>query len=72
MDMRYEPTNGRRLTTLIIGALVVWGLLLGLGAYLGLDPATPDRDFRRLWMVAAIVGGFVLSWVGLLALRRRK
>ena len=69
--MRYEPTNRRGLLWLIVGALVFWGLLLALGAYLGLDPQTPKHDFRKLWVVAATTGGFVLFWLAALRLRRR-
>jgi hypothetical protein len=69
--MEHEPTNRRVLLWAIVGGLVAWGCLLGLGAYLGLDPQTPDRDFRRLWMVAATTGGFLVLWLLALAIRRR-
>jgi membrane protein DedA with SNARE-associated domain len=64
--MNHEPSHRRVLLWTIIAALAVWGCLLGLGAYLGLDPQTPDRDFRRLWVVAATTGGFLLFWLLLL------
>jgi len=67
--MDHEPTNRRLLMRLVVGGLVAWGLLLALGAYLGLDPQTPDRDYRRLLVVAATVGGFLVMW--LLALKLR-
>ncbi len=70
--MDHEPTNRRVLLWAIVAALVAWGILLGLGAYLGLDPQTPDRDFRRLWVVAATTGGFLAMWLGALALRGRR
>jgi hypothetical protein len=69
--MDYEPTNRRLLLCAIVAALAVWGGLLALGAYLGLDPQTPDRDFRRLWIVAAMTGGFLALWLGALYFRRR-
>ena len=69
--MQHEPTN-RRLLWYIVGALVLWGSFLGLGAFLGIDPQTPDRDYRRLAVVAATTGGFLALWLGALALRGRK
>jgi 4-amino-4-deoxy-L-arabinose transferase-like glycosyltransferase len=69
--MQHEPTN-RRLLWYIVAGLVAWGILLAIGAYLGLDPQTPDRDYRRLWVVAAMTGGFLALWLGALALRNRK
>jgi hypothetical protein len=70
--MDREPTNSRVLLWSIVGALVAWGALLALGAYLGLDPQTPDNDYRRLWVVAAMTGGFLALWLLALASRRRK
>ncbi|HEX6960875.1 MAG TPA: hypothetical protein VF175_03350 [Lacipirellula sp.] len=70
--MEHEPTNRRLLVWAIIGGVVAWGALLGLGAYLGLDPQTPDRDFRRLWVVAATTSGFLAFWLLMLALKRRR
>jgi len=70
--MKYEQSNRRLLLGAIVAALIAWGCLLALGAYLGLDPQTPDRDFRRLWVVAAMTGGFLALWLGALLLRRRR
>ena len=70
--MEHEPTNRRVLLWAIVGGLTFWGGLLALGAYLGLDPQTPDRDFRRLWVVAATTGGFLAVWLGALAWRGRR
>ena len=70
--MNHEPSNRRVLLWTIIAALAVWGCLLGLGAYLGLDPQTPDRDFRRLWVVGATTGGFLLFWLAMLFWRGRR
>jgi membrane protein DedA with SNARE-associated domain len=69
--MDYEPSNRRLLLWSIVAALAVWGGLLALGAYLGLDPQTPDRDFRRLWVVAATTSAFLALWLGALLFRRR-
>ena len=69
--MDYEPTNRRLLLWSIFGALAVWGSLLGLGAYLGIDPQTPDRDFRRLWVVMGATGAFLALWLGALFFRKR-
>lgn len=69
--MDREPTNSRVLLWVIVVALAAWGALLALGAYLGLDPATPDRDFRRLWVVAAMTGGFLAFWLAALWMRKR-
>jgi hypothetical protein len=70
--MQHEPTNRRLLLWAIVGGLVAWGCLLGLGAYLGLDPQTPDRDYRRLWVVVAMTGGFLVFWLLALATKRRR
>jgi membrane protein DedA with SNARE-associated domain len=70
--MQHEPTNRRFLLWAIIGGLAAWGCLLALGAFLGLDPQTPDRDYRRLWVVVATTGGFLVFWLMMLALRRRR
>ena len=56
----------------IAGALAAWGILLGLGAYLAPAGGQEGRDFRKLWVVAGMVGGFLLLWGGVLAVRARK
>jgi hypothetical protein len=70
--MNHEPSHRRVLLWVIVAALAAWGCLLGLGAYLGLDPQTPDRDFRRLGVVAATTGGFLLFWLAMLLWRGRR
>jgi hypothetical protein len=70
--MKYEPSNRRLLLWALVAAVAVWGGLLALGAYLGLDPHTPDRDFRRLWVVAGMTGGFLALWLGALYWRGRR
>ena len=56
----------------IAGALAAWGILLGLGAYLAPGDIQEGRDFRKLWVVAGMVGGFLLLWGGVLAVRAYK
>jgi membrane protein DedA with SNARE-associated domain len=70
--MEREPTNRRLLLWTIVGALAAWGLLLGLGSFLGLDPQTPDHDIRRLAMVTGSVALFLAVWMGLLWLRGKR
>ena len=70
--MESEPTNRRLLFWLVVGGLIAWGLLLGLGSYLGLDPGTPDRDVRRLAFVTGSVGLFLAFWMAALWLRSRR
>jgi membrane protein DedA with SNARE-associated domain len=69
--MKYEPTNRRVLLWTIIAALAAWGVLLAVGAYLGLDPQTPDHDLRRVGVALLAVGGFLGVWLLLLVTRRR-
>jgi hypothetical protein len=70
--MEREPTNQRLLLWAIIAALAGWGLLLSLGAYLGLDPETPDRDVRRLLAVGGSVAVFLTVWLAALWLSRKR
>jgi hypothetical protein len=64
--MDREPTNRRLLMGLVVGAVAAWGAFLALGSYLGLDPATPDRDLRRMLMVGGCVAAFLGVWMWLL------
>ena len=70
--MDREPTNRRVLLWAIVGTLAAWGLLLGFGAYLGLDPETPDADVRRMLAVAGSVAIFLTVWMVALWLRSRR
>ena len=70
--MEHEPANRRLMLWSIVAGLAAWGVLLGLGAYLGLDPETPDRDVRRLAFVGGAVAVFLAFWMILLWLRRRR
>ena len=49
----------------IILALAAWGLLLAIGAYLGLwqpDGQVARRDVRRFWIVFGVVAAFLAFW----------
>lgn len=70
--MDHEPTNRRLLLGIVAGALAIWGALLALGAYLGLDPETPDRDVRRMLIVGGSVAAFLAVWLGAVWLRGRR
>ena len=47
---------------LIAGALLVWMGLLAAGAYWAPVGEGKGGDFRKLWVVAATTGGFLLLW----------
>jgi hypothetical protein len=70
--MKYEPASRRLLMWAVVGAIAAWGLMLGLGSYLGLDPATPDRDLRRFAIVTGCVGAFLAFWGAAFWLRGRR
>jgi len=58
---------------LIAGALAAWGILLAVGAWLAPGSDAANRgDFRKLWVVAGMTGGFLLLWGWALAVRARK
>lgn len=61
----------------IAAALAIWGIVLALGAYLAPVGEANGHDGRKLLVVAATVGSFLLLWAAILAisaakLRRRK
>jgi hypothetical protein len=60
--MDYEPANRRMLMWLVAGGLAAWGLMLGIGSFLGLDPETPDYDIRRFLIITGCVGAFLAVW----------
>ncbi len=70
--MDHEPTNRRVLMRVVVGGLIAWGLLLGLGAYLGLASEMPDRDIRRMLLVGGSVAAFLAVWMTALWLRSRR
>ncbi len=80
--MSNERNNTWLPVALIAGALIVWMGLLAAGAYWapvgeeGSEVGGQGSDFRKLWVVAATTGGFLLLWGGVLLrvqskLRRR-
>ena len=68
--MDREPSN-RNLLWLVVAALAAWGVLLALGAFLGLDPGTPDYDWRRMGVALVAIGGFLGIWMAALWAKRR-
>jgi len=56
----------------IAGGLVVWGVLLAVGAYLAPGGAEGGHDGRKLLVVAFTTGGFLLLWGAVLMLRQAK
>lgn len=64
-----DPSVGRRWLTAIVVGLVVWGLVLAVGAtgiYAGLF------DVRRGMIVLVTMAVFLLGWLGLLMARSRR
>ena len=57
---------------LIAGALAGWMALLAAGAYWAPVGEREGGDFRKLWVVAATTGGFLLLWGLVLGIRLRK
>ena len=74
--MNGQEQTSRRIMIAIVVAVVIWGLLLAIGAYLGLwnqaGPRGGLRDVRRFWIVMGVVGAFLFFWVGALAVRARR
>lgn len=57
---------------MIAGALLGWMGLLAFGAYSAGVGQGEGGDFRKLWVVAATTGGFLLLWGFVLFVRQRK
>ncbi|NOY29788.1 MAG: hypothetical protein GXP28_06305 [Planctomycetes bacterium] len=57
---------------LIAGALVAWGTILGVGAYLAPSGKMPGADYRKFLVLAATTAGFLLFWGLALASRAAK
>ena len=57
---------------LIAGALAAWGLLLAVGAYRTPADETAGSDYRKLGVVAAATGLFLLLWGLVLWIRTAK
>jgi hypothetical protein len=71
-SVKSEQEKRKRATYGLMLVLAAWGLLLGLGAYLGIDALTPSHDVRRSLVVVGAVGGFLLMWGVALWLRGRR
>lgn len=56
----------------IAGALIGWMAVLAIGAYWAPVGSGPGGDPRKLLVVAATTGGFLLLWGVVLAVRQRK
>ena len=61
-DPTSEVRNSRWPLVAIIAALVLWGLLLALGAYWAPSGEQAGHDRRKLLVVAATTGGFLAMW----------
>ncbi len=74
--MNREQRTGKWVLAAIVLALCVWGMLLAIGAYLGLWHQGPNRgglrDARRFWIVLAVVAAFLTFWGAALAMRARR
>lgn len=46
----------------LLGALVAWATLLGLGAYLEPSADRPQHDPRKMLIVVAAMAGFLAFW----------
>ena len=57
---------------IIVAGIAVWGILLAIGAYLGITDEAPSYDIRRAGIMLAATAGFLTFWLAALALRRRR
>jgi len=57
---------------LIAGAMVAWGTVLGIGAYLAPTGKEAGADWRKFLVLATTTGGFLLFWGLALAWRAVK
>jgi len=53
-------------------ALMIWGSLLALGAYLQVSADEPLRDARKAWVVLGCTASFLAFWGAALWFRARK
>jgi len=67
-----ERVRRRRMLWGLVAAVAIWGLLLAIGSYLGIDEQTPSRDIRRFLVMAGASGLFLTLWVGALFLGKRR
>ena len=70
--MSKEPNHIWRPVVIIAGGLTLWGLLLGIGAFLALADDFSGTDSRKLGVVAITTGLFLALWGSVLWIRHRK
>jgi uncharacterized membrane protein YhaH (DUF805 family) len=74
--MSSHEGSGKRILIAIVVALAAWGVLLAVGAYLGMwhqgGGREGLRDPRRFWIVLGIVAAFLAFWGVALAVRARR
>ena len=74
--MTSHERSGKRILIAIVVALAAWGVLLAVGAYLGMwhqgGGREGLRDPRRFWIVLGIVAAFLAFWGVALAVRTRR
>ncbi|MCA9229550.1 MAG: hypothetical protein KDA57_02780 [Planctomycetales bacterium] len=70
--MRSDQNQNWLPIALIAGAMVVWGGVLGLGAYWAPSGVEAGADFRKFLVLAATTAGFLLFWALALYLRARR
>ena len=70
--MPQSEIQPRTIVLWIVAALAAWGIILALGAYFAPGGVDEGRDFRKLWVVAAMVALFLSLWGSVLWIRARK
>lgn len=70
--MNPKPNQTWLPVAMIAGALLGWMGLLAFGAYSAPVGQDESGDFRKLWVVAATTGGFLMLWGMVLLVRHRK
>ena len=70
--MRSDQNQNWLPIALIAGAMVVWGGVLGLGAYWAPSGVEAGADFRKFLVLAATTAGFLLFWAAALRARQRR
>ena len=68
----HDPNQTWLPVALIAGALLGWMGMLAFGAYSAPVGQGEGGDFRKLGVVAATTGGFLLLWGLVLLIRHRK
>ncbi|NOY43362.1 MAG: hypothetical protein GXP26_16200 [Planctomycetes bacterium] len=70
--MTTEPNNKWVPVLVIAAALAIWGVILAVGAYLAPGGTSGGHDGRKLLVVAATIGGFLLLWGSILMISASK